>query len=358
MKIKGVNLGNWLVLEKWMSDVLFHGISAQDEEDFYHTLSAEEAQTRLRMHRDYFIQERDFQQIASFGLNAVRIPVPHYIFGGKPPYIGCIEYLDRAFRWAEQYGLLVLIDIHTVPDSQNGFDNGGLTGVVKWHHKPENITAIVELAGQLAKRYAHSPALYGIELLNEPISEKMLEFTKGRYHPTDPQRAEGSDFIPTDVLKDFYQRGYEAIRKYSPTAKVVLHDGFRLNEWHDFMVGSAWHDVVLDTHCYLAFQEPEMPARQMADYARTIQEKFRTALRQASQTHDVIVGEWCLANKSKGLSAMTPEQKKWVYRIIADLQLQAWDDTAGWFFWSYKLHAPGRNDWDICRAIQAGWLRL
>jgi len=31
MNIKGVNLGNWLVLEKWMSPALFEGTGAQDE---------------------------------------------------------------------------------------------------------------------------------------------------------------------------------------------------------------------------------------------------------------------------------------------------------------------------------------
>ena len=29
--IKGVNLGNWLVLEKWMSPALFDGTTADDE---------------------------------------------------------------------------------------------------------------------------------------------------------------------------------------------------------------------------------------------------------------------------------------------------------------------------------------
>ena len=47
MKIKGVNLGNWLVLEKWMSRELFHGIDAEDETDFYNALSPEEAADRL-----------------------------------------------------------------------------------------------------------------------------------------------------------------------------------------------------------------------------------------------------------------------------------------------------------------------
>ena len=40
MKIKGVNLGNWLVLEKWMSSELFKGVDADDEEDFYAMLRA------------------------------------------------------------------------------------------------------------------------------------------------------------------------------------------------------------------------------------------------------------------------------------------------------------------------------
>ena len=31
MKVKGVNLGNWLVLEKWMNPSLFDGTTAEDE---------------------------------------------------------------------------------------------------------------------------------------------------------------------------------------------------------------------------------------------------------------------------------------------------------------------------------------
>ena len=40
-----------------------------------------------------------------------------------------IEYLDKAFDWAEETGLQILIDLHTAPDSQNGFDNGGICGL-------------------------------------------------------------------------------------------------------------------------------------------------------------------------------------------------------------------------------------
>lgn len=38
--------------------------------------------------------------------------------------------------WAEECGVQILIDLHTVPGSQNGYDNGGITGVCKWCKDP------------------------------------------------------------------------------------------------------------------------------------------------------------------------------------------------------------------------------
>ena len=360
MKIRGVNLGNWLVLEKWMSSELFEGTDAEDEEDFYAMLTPGEAELRIRMHRDYFIQERDFQHIKTMGLNLVRIPVPHFVFGEKKPYVGCIRYLDKAFDWGEKYGLKIMIDLHTVPDSQNGFDNGGLTGVVKWHHKPENIQYTLDVLDALAERYAGRSNLYGIELLNEPVSEEMWQFTRNRYHARDPKRAEGSTAVPTDVLKDFYIRGYEVVRRHcGEDVAVVLHDGFRLEEWEDFMVEPEYKNVVIDTHMYVgAGLEPHMESRELSDYAVQIEEKFEKALERAQKFHSVVVGEWCIANKSAHIKEADEEEKKRIDRLIGDMQMKAWEKCDGWIFWSYKLHTPGRNDWDFERAVDAGWLVL
>lgn len=359
MKVKGVNLGNWLVLEKWMSSELFYGLDAEDEEAFYSVLSQEEAQVRLRMHRDYFIQERDFHHIKTLGMNMVRIPVPHYIFGDKKPYIGCIEYLDKAFLWAEKYGLKILVDLHTVPNSQNGFDNGGLTGIVKWHLKQENINTTLEVLEALAVRYANQESLYGIELLNEPISEKMWEFTKHRYVAKDLNDAKGSFYVPTEVLKDFYIKGYECIRKHcDERIAVVLHDGFRLEEWESFMPKAQYKNVVFDTHLYLGFYEGDMKSQTMEDYKKLVEETFSKRLEQASKYHDVIVGEWCIANKYPALTQIDDSPKREIYQKIGEMQLQAWEKCQGWIYWSYKLHTSGRNDWDFCRAVDEGWLVL
>ena len=60
MKVKGVNLGNWLVLEKWMSPSLFEGTTAEDEYYLPTQLSKEVYEARIKIHRSEYITERDF----------------------------------------------------------------------------------------------------------------------------------------------------------------------------------------------------------------------------------------------------------------------------------------------------------
>ena len=122
MKVKGVNLGNWLVLEKWMSPALFAGTTAEDEYYLPRQLSKEVYEARIKIHRSEYITERDFVTIKAKGMEAVRIPVPYFIFGDREPFLGCIEELDKAFCWAKRYDLKVLIDLHTAPLGQNGFE--------------------------------------------------------------------------------------------------------------------------------------------------------------------------------------------------------------------------------------------
>lgn len=88
-KINGTNLGNWLVLEKWMSDLIFEGTDAEDEVWLARLLPPKELAARMKKHRDTYVTEKDFQDIASHGLNLVRIPVPYFIFGDRPPFTGC-----------------------------------------------------------------------------------------------------------------------------------------------------------------------------------------------------------------------------------------------------------------------------
>ena len=384
MYVTGVNLGNWLVLEKWMSPALFEGTTAEDEYYLPRQLSKEVYEARIKIHRAEYITERDFTRIKSMGMDAVRIPVPYFIFGDREPFIGCVEELDKAFCWAEKYGLQILIDLHTAPDSQNGFDNGGISGVCKWSQEPDEVGFELSVLERLAKRYGTRPGLWGIEILNEPILEDMWTTmdVANRYKPADPEKARGSRPNTMEFIRSFYLEAYDRIRKYMPDEKyVVIHDAFELKAWKEFMREDKYKNVVLDTHQYLMVAEALGCEQTVESYTAYIRGTLAKDIEEMQQYFPVICGEWCLFNSlacgcdTKGgqsvlngvegapAEVVSPEEKKRIYSALAKEQLDAWKKGSGYFYWSYKLLVDTVNDagwigwdsWDFGRCTDFGW---
>jgi glucan 1,3-beta-glucosidase len=112
-------LGGWFVLEPWITPSLFeqwaNGGGVVDEYTLTAALGKQNAQSRLTQHWSTFITEADFKEIASFGLNHVRIPVGYWAFNpnSAEPYVqGQLPFLDNAIRWARNAGLRVMLDLH------------------------------------------------------------------------------------------------------------------------------------------------------------------------------------------------------------------------------------------------------
>ena len=385
MQIKGVNLGNWLVLEKWMSPALFEGTTAEDEYYLPAQLSREVYEARIRIHRSEYITERDFATIRRIGLNTVRIPVPYFIFGDRPPFIGCIEELDHAFAWAEKYDLKILIDLHTAPLGQNGFDNGGICGVCRWSQTPEEVEFVLDVLEKLAKRYGHRKGLFGITPINEPVTEPMWSFMKvtERYPAADPKLAEGTAPNTLEFLREFYTDAYDRIRKHVDSGcYVVFHDAFQLHAWKDFLTQAKFENIILDTHQYLMMAEMDGCEQSVEGYKRYIEEHYAKEIAQVQQYVDVVVGEWCMFNSyavgvdtkggqsslngmdfSENVEKFTPEEKKEIYREIVGAQLDAWKKGSGYFYWSYKLLLDTVNEpnwigwdaWDLGKCADQGW---
>ena len=293
MKVKGVNLGNWLVLEKWMNPALFEGTTAEDEYWLPRQLSKEVYEARIKIHRSEYITERDFVTIKSWGLDAVRIPVPYFIFGDREPFIGCIEDLDKAFNWAEKYGLKILIDLHTAPEGQNGSDNGGICGVCKWAQNPEEVEFVHTVLERLAQRYGHREGLWGIELINEPALQgawELLNIQK-RYPPVDEEMAKGSAPITVEFIRKFYLDAYDRIEKYLSEDKyIVIHDGFELTIWKDFMREEKYKNVVLDTHQYLMMAEMMGCEQTVEGYEKYVKEHFMKEIEEMQQYLSAVSG--------------------------------------------------------------------
>ena len=400
-KIKGVNLGNWLVLEKWMLPELFEGTGAEDEIWLNRKMNSAELKEKMKEHRDTFITEQDFAFIKEQGIWLLRIPVPYFIFGDQPPFNGCVEYLDKAFDWAEKYGLQILIDLHTVPGSQNGYDNGGLTGVCKWCKNPEEVEFALTVLERLAKRYGQREGLYGIEVLNEPISFLVYATAPSTGKAVDKEEAKGSGYVPLPFLENFYRNAYRRLRKILPENKtIVFHDGFRLRHWGKFFRKEHMKKVVLDTHIYIFAMESFVPIHMPWVYQIYIKSQQRL-IERIQRDVPVVVGEWCICNKyaEKAVSQAKSEEtaakekqekttsevklaedisdksakvieqdelRKKRYLEIAAMQLQAWESGAGWIYWSYQfkpnrkepLDEKWKESWDFSRCVENGWIEF
>jgi glucan 1,3-beta-glucosidase len=66
------------------------------------------------------------------------------------------------------------------------------------------------------------------------------------------------------------------------------------------------------------------------------------------------VGEWSLALPEQSTENLSPFQSDLVKRAYADTQLLCFENTRGWFFWSYKLES--NSEWNFRYCVERGWL--
>lgn len=382
-KIKGINLGGWLVLEKWMSPKLFEDVAAEDEYYLAHDLSESEYKARIKVHRSEFITETDFLRLSSAGFNLIRIPVPYFIFGDRLPFIGCIEELDRAFNWAEAYGVRILLDLHTAPFSQNAFDNGGLSGVCRWAQMPKEVEFELTVLTRLAERYKNHAALWGIEVINEPITKRIWKTMnpQKRYIPRDLKLAVDSAPISLEFLQEFYKEAYFRLRNILPEETVIsFHDGFELHSWKEFFKENDFKNVMLDTHQYVMIAELKGTPQSLEAY-KVYLDDLGKQIAEVQKYVPVFVGEWSLFNSytagvdTKG--GINPTQEEFLdkkimsknelamtYLELWNASVKAWNQGEGHIYWTYKLNIDtvnepawyGRDSWDMSRCLINQWV--
>ena len=226
--IKGLNLGGWLVVERWMTPELFKGVSGGAEIDIVRELGTQAAKERLRAHRESYITLSDFHWIKRQGFDFVRLPVGYWLFEKTDDFVDGEVYVRRAFRWAAQTGLGIVLDFHGLQGSQNGADHSGQIGPVELF-SPDNTSAALATIEYMAKTYGRKSSLLGLEIINEP-----------RYRP-----------FHRDLLK-YYEDAYRIVdRHLSPQVKIIVSDGFSpFRVVRHLMRGNFGDRLVLDMHLY------------------------------------------------------------------------------------------------------------
>lgn len=245
-KVRGVNLGGWLVLEPWIRPSIFQQFDGSrgivDEYTLTQALGKDQAHDEvLKPHWDSWVQLSDFQKIADSGFNVVRIPIGYWAFdNSNSPYAqGAAPYLDKAIEWARQVGVKVILDLHGAPGSQNGFDNSGQRISKPGWQQGDTVDRTLSALQQMQQKYGDSSyddVVAAIEALNEPL---------------DPS-------LNPDVTRQFHRDAYGNQRAVSQSRVFMMHDGFQNpNTFNGFLTPSdanaQW--VVVDHHEYSCFRD-------------------------------------------------------------------------------------------------------
>ncbi|KAK1221389.1 hypothetical protein PQX77_015796 [Marasmius sp. AFHP31] len=265
-KIRGVNLGGWLVLEPFMQVALFvllkltsiltipqyHSCPAPfekfqpeavDEYTLHQAMAANGGVEQLEEHYKTFITEKDFAEIAGAGLNYIRLPIPYWAVEthSNEPFLPNVawKYVLKAIQWSRKYGLRINLDLHTVPGSQNDSNHSGRRGDVNFLRGPMG--------------YANAQrTLDIIRVIAEFISQPQYRDVVTMFGPVNEPREVQ---IGKDSIASFYAQAYKVIREASGSghgAWISFHDAMMSKaDWAGFLSGGE--RISLDSHPYAAF---------------------------------------------------------------------------------------------------------
>ncbi|CAD6888409.1 unnamed protein product [Tilletia controversa] len=384
-KVRGVNLGGWLVAEPWITPSLFSTVDSRVVDEWTFGQYIRDARRRLQRHWATFITENTFREIAAVGyLNMVRIPISYWAVETSrgEPYVRAnqLEYLARAVGWAKKYGLNVMIDLHGAPGSQNGFDNSGqhLTNkTIYWNANSTNAARTKAVLVAIARRYVNDDNVVAIEVLNEPASWKRTP---------NPDAPNLLTYYRTFANDAYYALRYDSdpgsLPNYDLT--VVLHNAFRnASYWNGAFQPPVYQNVVMDIHRYTMFS----PGQNAWSHNERLQFvcSLRSELRNSARNLWTIIGEWTTApndcaqwlngrgrgsryegeakgeprigscyNLTGNASRFSPAYKS-LLKAMFDTQTKLYEEmTSGWIMWTWITeNAP---EWSFREGVRGGWI--
>ena len=218
IKINGVSLKNWLVVETVpeSNDVwpnIPSEIMEMGEYAIMKYLGHEKGDEIFDSHRKYFINELDFAAMAAAKINVVRIPIGFWILPELlkddteySDYVdvfapNSLQYLDKAItEWAPKYNLNVIVSIQAARGSQNALPSSAPADSEKicWPTK-QNIKHTIALTTFIKKRYIGFEAFLGISLLDNP-----------------------SPILPVNILQKYYKNCIEMLSKINGDILLLL----------------------------------------------------------------------------------------------------------------------------------------
>ncbi|KAJ3052594.1 hypothetical protein HK097_005997 [Rhizophlyctis rosea] len=383
--IRGVNVGGWLITEKFLNPSLYAKFADSRGEwpaDEWHLSLAmgSKLSEEFDSHYSTYFVEDDFARIAQMGLNHVRIPFAHWVFpntpvNGEPFYYGgSWKWLIQAVEWCRKYGLRVALDLHTAVGSQSGYDHTGRNGTIEFlngTNGQSNADRTRQIAGQIATHFfgGNRTSPNGISYDHVTIFSTMNE-----------------PFVATinfDGLYNWYSDTYTTIRNQtslatstSPQIKatlanftkyptptwpsVVINDGFSGEYlWFDLFPASRFNNLWMDFHKYISLNKGT-DAQSKSDKFGTPCLKWRADfLGSRDRLGPAYMGEWSAswsATAESNFTKMTEGDKRDL-AIWTQIQMDVAENSGiGWFFWNLKTEKSQYAHWDYYVGVNEGWI--
>jgi len=421
--IRGVNIGGWLVLENYITPYLFALTECHANGDFrfyegqvdappkssplYKPMDdaarkecpplplypidewsfvksfkdPETAEALLDIHYENFLTRDDVRKLRASGVTHFRVPVPHWILGNiaeDEPYLeGGWKYFTRLVEWCREEGIQMWPELHTVPGSQNGFDNSGHLGNVTtcdhWDNAgvyapggqlPKNVGRTLNILDEITARIrddGFGDVVTGFGLMNEPMSD-----------------------CDQGIIRRFYNIGLELVRKnMGKDASVYIGDSFGDDMWNGFWTEPEYKGTFLDSHMYHSFEVHARhlsPRQQIALVCQRDQMGVRGCCYDGnghvSNGIGRIYAEWSASfDRDVGVqipflmesiryTGLAPEMDRQLkparqafLRNFVEAQIVNYepDISSGWFFWNFKMEGGYTAEWDFLRGQKEGW---
>ncbi len=242
--LRGTNFGGWGIMEDWFCPYT----NPAGEEQVYQTLvkrfGTETVHELFKTYRSNWITETDYKNVASLGMNVVRLPIWYRNFQSDDNGTwyrkenGEIDFseLDEVVALCKKYNLYLIIDLHGLPGYQNDYDHCGQSKSMSLFDDTEKgkryREVVTDFWVELASHYKGETAIAMYDLMNEPLGTNITR--DGSFQQT---------------FWDFSNDLYKAVRKVDPDHIISMEA-----IWDPSAIASpdvyGWKNIVYQEHLY------------------------------------------------------------------------------------------------------------
>jgi len=230
--------------------------------------------------------------------------------------------------------IVIVSSLYLYPTSQGLIltlaHSGTSTGQIHLWESKANRRSTSTALKFLVKEFASVPHCTGVELLNEPANNGLIQ--------------------------EWYQSTLSELRAIPGAQDFPLYiaDAWDL-PWYSKFVGERSDFVIVDHHLYRCFTEDEkrLSGEEHAQNIRTVTSGQLADMSQKARGN-IIVGEWSAGLHIESLRSNDPGEQDRQRRVFVRAQLDCYEaHTAGWFFWTYKKGEGWDAGWSMKNAMLA-----